>query len=308
MKSGQYLILTLVLLSCNVVQDSEKDSITSGKLRLGADLSYAILAEAQTFAYSHLNKYAHIETRFAPEVELFGLLLRDSIQSAITGRPLNDDEIAYFKSIQRMPQSTLIARDGMALVVNPLVKDTTITLNQLRSICEGKTTRWEQIYLNSHVGEIRMVIENFNGCNARSLMEKFGVDSLPETFYALESSNEVFEYVNAHPNAMGVVSLSWIADEEDSVCSRYRSMIRPVGIIDSSNADRPGLARRPFQAYVFDNTYPLTRDVYYIRTGMSGSLGTGFGNHLIGEKGQLIIHKLGMVAAKTPNRTIRITE
>ena len=30
--------------------------------------------------------------------------------------------------------------------------------------------------------------------------------------------------------------------------------------------------------------------------------------HLIGEKGQLIIHKLGMVAAKTPNRTIRITE
>ena len=83
MKSGQYLILTLVLLSCNVVQDSEKDSITSGNLRLGADLSYAILAEAQTFAYSHLNKYAHIETRFAPEVELFGLLLRDSIQSAI---------------------------------------------------------------------------------------------------------------------------------------------------------------------------------------------------------------------------------
>jgi phosphate transport system substrate-binding protein len=68
------------------------------------------------------------------------------------------------------------------------------------------------------------------------------------------------------------------------------------------------MPRRPFQAYVFDGSYPLLREVFYIRTGLRGTLGTGFANHLIGEKGQLIIHKMGMVAAKTPNRTVKIVE
>ncbi|MFM7105275.1 MAG: PstS family phosphate ABC transporter substrate-binding protein, partial [Flavobacteriales bacterium] len=257
---------------------------------------------------THLNKYAQIETKFFPELELFNLLLKDSVQAAITSRALNEEEMAYFKSIQRMPQSTLIARDGVALIVSPSVIDTVITLDQLHSICLGNVKRWEEIYAGSRKGEIKMVLENFNGCNARTLMEKFGLEKLPPTFYALETSNEVFEYVKANPESMGIVSLSWLSDEEDSVCAQYRSMIRLMGIIDPTNKDRPTLARRPFQAYVFDNTYPLTRDVYYIRTGLSGSLGTGFGNHLIGEKGQLIIHKLGMVAAKTPNRTVRIIE
>ncbi len=308
MNFRQYLLLVLVVISCNVSQERDRDSITSGKLQLGADLSYSLLSDAQTFAYTHLNKYAQIETRFVPENELFRLLLMDSLQGAITSRPLNDDETAYFKSIKRMPQSTLIARDGVALIVSPSVEDTIISLSQLRSICMGNITRWEEIYVGSRKGEIRMVMENFNGCNARTLLEKFKLDKFPSTFYSLETSNEVFEYVNTHPEAMGIVSLSWLSDEEDSLCSRYRAMIRPMGIVDSANADRPTLARRPFQAYVFDQTYPLTRDVYYIRTGLSGSIGTGFGNHLISEKGQLIIHKLGMVAAKTPNRTIRITE
>lgn len=308
MRIEQYLWSLLVLVSCNVAQERSKDSITSGRLKLGSDLSYTIMTDAQTFAYTHLNQYATIESEFLPESELFQYLLKDSFQAAITGRPLNEEELAYFKTIQRMPQSTLIARDGVALIVHQGVTDTVITINQLRSICEGSITRWDEIYANSRRGDIRMVLENFNGCNARTLLEKFNIEKLPSTFYSLESSDEVFQYVNTHPEAMGVVSLSWLSDEEDSLCARYRSMIRPMGIIDSTNTDRPSLARRPFQAYVFDQTYPLTRDVYYIRTGMSGSLGTGFGNHLIGEKGQLIIHKLGMVAAKTPNRTIRITE
>jgi phosphate transport system substrate-binding protein len=64
----------------------------------------------------------------------------------------------------------------------------------------------------------------------------------------------------------------------------------------------------PFQAYILDQSYPYRRDVYVIRTGLKGTLGTGFASFLAGEKGQLIIHKMGMVAAKAPVRTIKIKE
>ena len=120
MRCAQYLWLALVFASCNVAQERDRDSITSGRLKLGADLSYTILADAETFAYTHLNPYAKIETRYSPESDLFQLLLKDSIQSAITSRPLNDEELEYFKSKQRLPQSTLIARDGVALIVNQI--------------------------------------------------------------------------------------------------------------------------------------------------------------------------------------------
>jgi phosphate transport system substrate-binding protein len=114
--------------------------------------------------------------------------------------------------------------------------------------------------------------------------------------------------VSENPSAIGVISLSWFSDRDDPKSKEILSKVRPVGIVDPSNTDRPTLARRPYQAYVFDQSYPLRRDVYYIRTGLKGSLGTGFASHLAGEKGQLIIHKMGMVAATSPVRQVKIVD
>ena len=298
----------LVIAACNVKQDKNVNSITSGVLRIGVDDSYSLMMDSQIFTYTSLNKYATIQPEYQPEADVITALLSDSIQAAVIGRELSAEEVAYFKSIQRVPESLRIAIDGVAIVVHPENLDSVITMDQLRGIFEGRDSVWNQIIPGSNRGKINVVFDNAKSCNARFLKEKFGVSQFPPWCFSQQSNEEVIQYVNANKNAIGVISMSWITDPEDPIAIKYRSMIRTLGIVDPTNVVKPELARRPFQAYVFDGTYPLRRDVFYIRTGLRGTLGTGFANHLVGEKGQLIIHKMGMVAAKTPNRTVKIIE
>lgn len=296
----------MLLIACNVAQDKNKQTITSGVLKIGVDESFSLMMDSQIFTYTRLNKYAEILPSYKPEADVMRDLLNDSIQSAVVGRALNEEELVYFKSIRRLPESILIARDGIALILNPANTDTTINMRQLRAIFEGRDSLWSQLSAKSVSGKIQVVFDNPRSCNVRTIKEKFGIDEFPPYCFSQRTNEEVINYVNQNKNAIGIISISWISDPEDPLSAKYRSMVNTYGIVDSTNIIKPGLARRPFQAYVFDESYPLRRDVYYIRTGLSGTLGTGFANHLAGEKGQLIIHKMGMVAAKTPNRTVKI--
>ena len=311
-RTSPYIILissfVLSLVSCNIAQDKKEESITSGTLRIAVDESYALLMDTEVFTYTHLNKYASISSRTAPESDVFKALLADSVQAAVVGRSLTNEELAFFKSKQRVPESILIARDGIALVVHPEHTDSVIHIDKVKGIFSGSDSLWSQVQPGGSNAKINVVFDNPGSCNARSLREKFGVEQFPNWCFSEETTERVIAYVHSHPSSIGVISLSWISDAEDSTCAAYRKLIKPLGIVDPSNAIKPELPRRPFQAYVFDGTYPLRRDVYYIRTGLRGTLGTGFANHLIGEKGQLIIHKMGMVAAKTPNRTVKIVD
>jgi phosphate transport system substrate-binding protein len=305
---ASFLAASLLFAACNVAQDKNAESITSGVLKLGVDESYALLMETEVFTYTHLNKYASIQSTVAPEALVMEQLLSDSVQAAVVGRALNDEELAYFKSKQRVPESILIARDGVALIVHPEHPDSVIHLDRVKGLFLGTDSLWSQLQPGGSGAKVHVVFDNQASCNARTIREKFSINEFPSWCYSEETTQRVIEYVHNNPGSLGVISMSWISDAEDSTCAMYRKLIRPLGIVDPSNAVKPDLPRRPFQAYVFDGTYPLRRDVYYIRTGLRGTLGTGFANHLAGEKGQLIINKMGMVAAKTPNRTIKFVE
>jgi phosphate transport system substrate-binding protein len=302
------ILVLLFFVSCNVAQDKNTESITSGNLKIGVDESYSLLMDTEVFTYTHLNKYASIKAQIGPESAIIEQLLADSIQAAVIGRSLSEEELAFFKSIQRIPESLLIAKDGIALIVNPEHPDSVIHLDKVRGLFTGADSLWSQIQEGGSNRAVKVVFDHPGSCNARTIREKFGIASFPSWCFSEQTTENVINFVHNNPGSLGVISLSWISDAEDSTCARYRKLIRPLGIIDPSNVIKPDMPRRPFQAYVFDGSYPLRRDVYYIRTGLRGTLGTGFANHLTGEKGQLIIHKMGMVAAKTPNRTVKIVE
>jgi phosphate transport system substrate-binding protein len=112
---------------------------------------------------------------------------------------------------------------------------------------------------------------------------------MPANFFAMDSTAAVINYVHDNPGAIGIISVSWITDPEDKVTKAFREKIDVVGILNNTLTDHPERVRYPFQAYVFDKSYPFTRDVYAIRTGLKGTVGTGFISFLNGEKGQLML-------------------
>lgn len=303
-----FLLSLMFLFSCQNY-DLNKDSVTSGKLKIGIDESYSLMMDSQLFIFKELYKHSEIQATYSAEGDIIKALMDDSIQSAVICRPLNEKEMEYFKSIQRLPESTKIAVDAVALIVNPANMDSTFTMEQLTRMFNGQDTSWSQINLASSLGKINIVFDNQKSCNERTIREKFVPSGkLPANCFAVHSNQEVIDYVNANKNAIGVISVSWISDKDDPTSMAFLEKIKVVGIIDPSNTEKPDLARKPFQAYIYDETYPLRRDVYIIRTGLRGTLGTGFASHVAGEKGQLIIHKMGMVAANAPTRVVKIVE
>ena len=63
---------------------------------------------------------------------------------------------------------------------------------------------------------------------------------------------------------------------------------------------------KPYQAYIYTKEYPLTRELWSINKGGRNGLNSGFVNFLIGEKGQLIIQKSGLVPAHSQIRMMQI--
>lgn len=304
-----FAVIAGVIVSCSDPTVPPSEHISAGKLNIGVDHSYQPLMDTEIYTYTSLNAKAFITPTYMPEGDIFDLLMKDSIQAAVVGRALTEEEVAYFKSRDRTPESIVFAKDGVALILNPENKDTTLTISQVREIFQGVIGNWNGISQASTLGEIKIVFDHTKSNNARTIKEKLlDGKAFPSNVFAVQTNEEVIDYVSTHKNAMGVISLNWISDNADKSAQKFMEKIKVAGIIDPSNAKRPELARRPFQAYIFDGSYPLTREVYYIRTGLRGSIGTGFVNHLLSQTGQLIIDRIGMSPVTPPERVIKITQ
>ncbi|MCC6599097.1 MAG: substrate-binding domain-containing protein [Crocinitomicaceae bacterium] len=311
MKTTTFILfgVALAFTSCENYDRSE-ESVSSGKLKIGIDDSYSLMMDSQIDVFEKIYQYADIIPKYEPEADVLTDLLNDSIQAAILNRPLNESEMAMFKSKQRLPESVKIAVDAVALIVHPENPDSIVTMEQLEAIFLGKDTLWRQLTPGSKRNDpIKVVFDNNKSCNARYIREKFiNGGEFPPNCFAVNSNKEVFNFVSQNKSAIGVLSVSWISDKEDSVSRSFLNQVKVMGIINPAGTSRPELARQPYQAYIYDQSYPLVRDVYAIRTGLRGTVGTGFVSFLTGEKGQLIIHKMGMVAATAPVRTIKLTQ
>jgi phosphate transport system substrate-binding protein len=297
-------IVGAILASCGNY-DTTAQGISSGELKIGVDESYSLMMQSQIPVYEQVYAKAKIKPTYSTEEEIIRLLLADSIQAAIINRPLNQAELDFFASKQRLPESVKIATDAIALIIHQENQDSVLTLDQAKQVLSGQITNWSQINSSNKNGDIRIIFDHNGSCNARYVQENFlNRGAMPANFFAMDSTAAVINY----PGAIGIISVSWITDPEDKVTKAFRDKIDVVGILNNTLTDHPERVRYPFQAYVFDKSYPFTRDVFAIRTGLKGTVGTGFISFLNGEKGQLIIHKMGMVAATSPTRIIRIKD
>src|SRR5207247_4189568 len=86
-------------------------------------------------------------------------------------------------------------------------------------------------------------------------------DTLATPEAVVQSSPETIEYIQQHPNAMGMIELNWLNDRKDSV--------KPLTLSDPLAPDSLGIRGKyygPHQAYVYQHYYQLTTNGYiYLR-------------------------------------------
>ena len=123
----------------------------------------------------------------------------------------------------------------------------------------------------------------------RYFREKFALtEKFPANCFAVNNNAEVIKYVKDNKSALGIISVNWISDTQDSISETFLKDIRIVEV-----GTDPKNYCKPYQGYM------ISRETF-------SGLGTGFASFVAGDQGQRIILKSGLVPATMPIRLIEI--
>jgi phosphate transport system substrate-binding protein len=181
-----------------------------------------------------------------------------------------------------------------------------LSLIDLKSILSGKIKNWNQLNPKSKSGEISVIFDNEKSSTVRYMVDSVLRGApLAKNLFALDINSDVINYVSQHPGAMGLISVSWISDSDDTLQLSFLNKVKVLAISKENVATWQN-SFQPYQAYMFDHSYPLTRDIWAIDTEPRNGLATGFMSFITSDKGQRIILKTGILPANAPVRLVKV--
>jgi phosphate transport system substrate-binding protein len=294
------LALALVI-SCNK-SEKELDSPTSGSIKISADESLRPLVEAELNAFEGIYVRANIDCSYLPEADAIDALMKDSVRLAVVTRRFTPEEKQYFKDIKITPTEFDVAISGIAVVLNRAQRDTILTIDELKSLLQGKITTWNQLGHKSKDG-IEIVFDNPNSGLIRHLKDSVAhFDKLPTNVYAAKDNSAVVDYVSSNENSIGFIGLEWVSDHDDSLSNSFLSKVRIAAIAEAKDS----ASYQPYQAYIALKKYPLTRRITVLSREARVGLGRGFLNFFASERGQRIVLKSGLVPKTMPLRIVNV--
>lgn len=295
-------LIVLIVYSCSNPNKST-DTATSGEVNIVVDESFQKLFDTQIFTFESIYKNAKVHAKYLPENEALLRLMDDSCKVIVMCRDITKDERKNFNAANLFPISTKIAEDAIVLLVNPKNTDTMLTVEKIKSILLGNDSLWKQVNQKSRLGKINVVFDNAGSANARYMQDTLlQGKKFSKNVFAVKSNPEVIDYVATHKNALGLLSVNWISNMNDSSTTTILKKVKVVAVAKNSMSNPV----KPYQTYVKTKEYPFTRNVYMINRQTRAGLGFGFVSFVAGDKGQLIILKAGLIPAIAPVRLIKI--
>lgn len=292
----------LLLAGCKSYREKEEelpDNRYRGTINVSADESFKPVIDEMVQVYESNYPGAKINVQYKPEAECLKDMLTDSIRMIIATRTYNADERSLMiDSMKVSPRSMVVARDGVAVVVNPKAPDSLFRMNDIREILTGRFRK--------------NLIPVFDGLKATSTV-RFIIDSvlrgdtLTSKALAARSSEGVLDYVAKNSNAIGFIGVSWIGNPEDT---SQLSFLKKIRVASLESRDIPDAFVKAYQANIYIHRYPVVRDLVYILKENYKGLGTGFANFMSGEIGQLIFRRayLAPMQKKFGIRPVKLNE
>ena len=144
----------------------------------------------------------------------------------------------------------VVAHDGIAVIVHEDNPVEGLTTHQLRQIFAGEITNWSQVG-----GEDRSIIL-INRDEASGTREAFAKIVMDETRFdigavILPGTGQVREVVTRTPGAIGYISVGFV--EPRFIKSHVKAL--PIDGVE------------PTEEHVADNTYPISRNLYFFTLG-----------------------------------------
>ena len=299
--------LLSIVIGCTERDKSGKplDNTTSGTIKIAVDESLKPLIAAEIDAFEGLYRNAHIEAIYTSESEAINSMLLDSSRLAIVTRMLTPAETAILTKVNIPPRQMVVAKDGIALILHNDNPDSSLTMDQIRGIFEGKISTWRQLSPGNSTGNIEVVFDNPNSGILRYLMDTLkNFTTIPKNCFAVNTNEAVIDYVSKKKNAVGLIGVGWVSDAEDSTANNFLKTIQVAEIADGKTDTNEYY--QPYQAYIAQKSYPLSRQVVIISREARAGLGSGFLTYVASDKGQRVVLNARLIPATMPVRIVEI--
>jgi phosphate transport system substrate-binding protein len=310
MRFTYYLIFAIMFLLASCVQQAEKKPISTneknigrekyyaGKLAIGVDTSIAPIIKQQTEIFTFINDSVQLEETYANEAILFDKFRKREVGVVIIPRQLSASEIARFKEKDTIyVRQIQLAYDAIALVGNKNGKSPQLSIDWLKQ-------NFSPSFKSS---SIKLVFDRTNESVLKNTLDLLGyTDKVSPNVYAVNSLDEVINYVAANKDAIGFIPYSYISDTDEE---RVRAILDRIKLLSLSVKDKEGKDRQASanQADIAEGIYPLTQNISALsRFSYSDNLEWLFMNFMFREKGARIFLKGGFVPAKIPERAINV--
>jgi phosphate transport system substrate-binding protein len=298
------LFFLVTIYSCgDTKRDILTDTPTSGTINVAVDETYRPIMDSEQMVFQSHYPDAHINLIYMPALEVLKQADNDSIRVMITA---NEVDSSYFKSFYEkkkyFPRGVILAKDAVAIIANNSKSGMQITLAELAKICRGEITDFSQLAVKKGSGKITLVFDNAQSSTVQYIQESvMKSGTITSKAFAQKTNEEVLSYVTKNPNAIGIIGVNWISDNQDIETLKFSKDIFPVEIRD---ADSSQYYYPPHPGYIASHLYPMRRHMTATIKENGAALGRGFINFMGGEIGQRVVLKAGLVPAKVPTRVI----
>ena len=215
-------------------------------------------------------------------------LINGTVDIANASRQIKDEEVAQAQAQGINPVEHVIARDAIAVIVNPENPVSELTLQQISDIYSGKVTNWTEVG-----GEDRPIVKLSRETNSGThvyfletvlrLGEKDNKTLFSTDTLLLPSSEGIIAEVRQNPNAIGYDGLGYVPDD-----------LKMIAIAETEG----GAYVLPAIETVNDKTYPIARDLYMYTNGEPTGITKEYLDWILSAEAQTIVAELGFVPVK----------
>lgn len=213
-------------------------------------------------------------------------LINGTVDIANASRQIKPEELEEAKKNGLDPQEYVIARDAIAVIVNPQNPVDHLTLAQLAAIYRGEITNWKEVGGEDRV-IVRLSRETNSGTHVYFLESVVRMGSKEDkTIFSrdtllLPSSEGIISEVRDNPNAIGYDGLGYITPE-----------VKMLGI---SAPETPDVFVIPSVETVTNNTYLISRNLYMYTQKVPTGVIKAYLEWLFSAEAQEIVKELGFI-------------
>ena len=268
----KYLALGLALTTASLSSANADRLVIKGSDTLGAKLVPQL---AEHFKAQHSGTTFDI----AAEGSTTGIaaIIDGTADIGMSSRRAKTSEVGAASSKGRTLKPTIVAYDGIAVIVNSASPVKSLTKKQVEQIFAGDVTDWSAV--GGSGGKISIYTRN----TSSGTYSEFKELAMKKRDYAggsqkMAGNEQIASEVGKNPNGIGYVGMAYVKASGVKVVS-----------IDGNT---------PSVKSVQDHSYPYWRPTFYYTNGEPGGLAKEFVDFTLSSAGQKIVSQVGFVPVK----------